>query len=50
MLDDSVNVTSTNRVFGTVQQSVASCEGTEEKFSGFGPRITVKEAGKHTIH
>ena len=46
--EEAVNVTSTNRGFGTIQHSVATYEQTKKRLSYFYPKGLVEEDGKHT--
>ena len=48
VLDDFINVTSTNRVFGTVHHSVATYEQTKKGMSYFYPKRIVDADGNHT--
>ena len=48
VLEEAVNVTSTNRGFRTIQHSVATYEQTKKGFSYFCPKRIVEEDGKHT--
>ena len=48
VLEESVNVTSTNRGFGTIQHSVATYEQTKKGLSCFYPKRIVEEDGIHT--
>ena len=48
VLDEFVNVTSTNRVFRTVQHSVATYEQTKKGLSYFYPKRIVDADGNHT--
>ena len=48
VLEESVNVTSTNRGFRTIQHSVATYEQTKKGLSYFYPKRTVEEDGIHT--
>ena len=48
VLEEAVNVTSTNRRFRTIQHSVATYEQTKKKLSYFHPKRIVGEYGKHT--
>ena len=47
-LEESVNVTSTNRGFRTIQHSVATYEQTKKRLSYFYPETIVEEDGIHT--
>ena len=48
VLEEAVNVTSTNRGFRTRKHSVASCEQTKKGLSYFYPKCLVEEDGIHT--
>ena len=48
VLQGAVNVTSTNRVFQTIQHSFATYEQTEKGLSYFYPKRIVEEDGIHT--
>ena len=48
VLEEAVNVTSTNRGFQTMQHSVATYEQTKKGLSNFYPKSIVKEDGIHT--
>ena len=48
MLEEAVNVTSTNRGFGTIQLSVATYEQTKIGLSYFYPKRIVEGDGRHT--
>ena len=48
VLEEAVNVTSTNRGFRTIQQSVATYEQTKKGLSSFYPKTIVEEDGRHT--
>ena len=48
VLEEAVNVTSTNRGFGTIQHSVATYEQTKKGLSYFYPKRIVEEDGIHT--
>ena len=48
VLEEAVNVTSTNRGFRTSQHSVATCEQTKKGLSYFCPKRIVEEDGIHT--
>ena len=48
VLEEAVNVTSTNRGFGTIQHSVATYEQTKKGLSYFYPKSTVEEDGIQT--
>ena len=48
VLEEAVNVTSTNRGFRTIQHSVATYEQTKKGLSYFYPKIIVEEDGIHT--
>ena len=48
VLEEAVNVTSTNRGFRTIQHSVATFEQTKKGLSYFYPKRIVEEDGKHT--
>ena len=48
VLEESVNVTSTNRGFRTIQHSVATYEQTKKGLSYFYPRRIAEEDGIHT--
>ena len=48
VLEKAVNVTSTNRVFRTIQHSVATYEQTKKWLSFFNPKRIVEEDGIHT--
>ena len=48
VLEEAVNVTSTNRGFRTIQHSVATNEQTEKGLSYFNPKRIVEEDGIHT--
>ena len=48
VLEEAVNVTSTNRGFGTIQHSVATYEQTKKGLSYFSPKKIVEEDGIHT--
>ena len=48
VLQESVNVASTNRGFGTIQHSVATYEQTKKGSSYFYPKRVVEEDGIHT--
>ena len=48
VLKESVNVTSTNRGFRTIQHSVAAYEQTKKRLSYFYPKTIVEEDGIHT--
>ena len=47
VLEEGVNVTSTNRGFRTMKQSVATYEQTKKGLSYFYPKRLVKEDGIH---
>ena len=48
ILEEAVNVTSTNRGFRTIQHSVATYEQTKKGLSYFYPKRIVEEDGIHT--
>ena len=48
MLEEAVNVTSTNRGFRTIQHSVATYEQTKKGLTYFYPKRIVEEDGIHT--
>ena len=48
VLEEAVNVTSTNRVFRTIQHSVATYEQTKKGLSYFYPKSKVEEDRMHT--
>ena len=48
VLEEAVNVTSTNRRFRTIQHSVATYEQTKNDLSYFHPKRNVEEDGIHT--
>ena len=48
VLQEAVNVTSTNTGFRTIQHSVATYEQTREGLSYFYPKTVVEEDGIHT--
>ena len=48
VLEESVNVTSTNRVFGTIQHSGATYEQRKKRLSYFFPKRIAEEDGIHT--
>ena len=48
VLEEAVNVTSTNRVFRTIQHSVATYAQTKKVLSYFYPKRMVEEDGVHT--
>ena len=48
VLEEAVNVTSTNRGFRTMKNSVATYEETKKGLSYFYPKRLVEEDGKHT--
>ena len=48
VLEEAVNVTSTNRGFRTIQHGVATYELTNKKLSYFYPKRTVEEDGIRT--
>ena len=48
VLEESVNVTSTNRGFRTIQHTVATYEQTEKGLSYFYPKRIVEEDGIHS--
>ena len=48
VLQEAVNVTSTNRRFRTIQHSVATYEKTKKRLSYFYPNRKVEEDGIHT--
>ena len=48
VLEESVNVTSTNRGFRTIHHSVATYEQTKKGLSYFYPKRKVEEDGIHT--
>ena len=48
VLEEAVNVTSTNRVFRTIQHSVSTYEQTKKGLSYFYPRRIVEEDGIYT--
>ena len=48
VLEEAVNVTSTNRGFRTIQHSVATYEQTKKGLSYFYPKRIVEEDGIHT--
>ena len=48
VLEESVNVTSTNKGFRTIQHSVAPYEQTKKNLSYFYPKRIVEEDGIHT--
>ena len=50
VLEEAVNVTSTNRRFRTIQHSVATYEQTKKGLSYFYPKRIVEEGGIHTRH
>ena len=47
VLEEAVNVTSTNRGFRTIQHSVATYEQTKKGLSYFYPKRIVEEDGIH---
>ena len=47
-LEESFNITSTNRGFRTIEHSVATYEQTKKKLSYFYPKRIVEEYGIHT--
>ena len=49
VLEEAVNVTSTNRGFRTMKHSVATYEQTKKALSDFYPKRLVEEDGIHTI-
>ena len=49
VLEETVNVTSTNRGFRTIQHSVSTYEQTRKSLSYFYPKRIVEEDGIHTI-
>ena len=50
VLEEAVNVTSTNRGFRTIQHSVATYEQTKKGLSYFYPKRIVQDDGIHTKH
>ena len=48
VLEEAVNVTSTNRRFRTIQHRVATYEQTKKGLSYFNPKRIVEENGTHT--
>ena len=48
VLQEAVNVTSTNRGFLTIQHSAATYEQTNERLSSFCPKRKVEEDGIYT--
>ena len=48
VLEEAVNVASTNRAFRTIQPSVAMYEQTQKRLSYFYPKRIVEEDGIHT--
>ena len=48
VLQEAVNVTSTNRGFRTLQHNVATHEQTKERLSYFYPKRMVEEHGIYT--
>ena len=48
MIEEAVNVTSTNRGFRTIQHSVATYEKTKKGLSHFHPKTIFEEDGLHT--
>ena len=48
VLEEAVNVTSTNRTFRTIHHSVATYEQTKKRLSYFYPKGIVEEDGIHT--
>ena len=48
VLEEAVNVTSTNREFRTMRHSVATYEQTKKGLSCFYPKRLVEEDGIHT--
>ena len=48
VLEEAVNVTSTNRGFRAIQHSVATYEETKKGLSYFFPKRKVEEDGIHT--
>ena len=48
VLEEAVNITSTNRGFRTVQHRIATYEQTKRKLSYFYPKRKVEEDGIHT--
>ena len=48
VLQEAVNVTSTNRGFRTIQHSVPMYEQTKKRLSYFYPKRIVEENGIHT--
>ena len=48
VLEEAINVTSTNRGFRTIQQSVATYEQTKKGLTYFYPKRIVEEDGIHT--
>ena len=48
VLEEAVNVTSTNTGFRTIQHSVATSEQTKKRLSYFYPKRIVEEDGIHT--
>ena len=48
VLEESVNVTSTNRGFRAIQHSIATYEQTKKRLTYFYPKRIVEEDGIHT--
>ena len=48
VLEEAVNVTSTNRGFRTMKHSVATYEQTQKGLSYFYPKCLVEQDGIHT--
>ena len=48
VLEEAVNVTSTNRGYRTIQHSMATYEQTKKGLSYFCPKRIVEEDGIHT--
>ena len=48
VLEEAVNVTSTNRGYRTIQHSIATYEQTKKGLSYFCPKRIVEEDGIHT--
>ena len=48
VLDEAINLTSTNRVFRTINQMVATYEQTKKGLSYFYPKRQVQDDGFHT--
>ena len=48
VLDEAVNLTSTNRGFRTIKQMVATYEQTKKELSYFYPKRKVRDDGIHT--